>query len=61
MENQTLMDIIRDGLKRKHSPGEGNTDFVDAIYSLFKEYCEDYKSEWERLDENEEIYHGNHA
>jgi hypothetical protein len=60
MENQTLMDIIRDGLKRKHSPGEGNTDFVDAIYSLFKEYCEDYKSEWERLDENEEIYHGNH-
>lgn len=56
----SVMDTIREGLKKPHKPGESDTAFVDAIYTLFKEYCDDYKDEWERIDDNIRMYHGNH-
>ena len=58
---KTLMEKIREGLLVTHAPGEENRDFVDAVYELFKEYVDDYKTtEWPRLDENYNVYTGNH-
>jgi len=59
-EDKTTMQIIREGLLVPHKPGDADTDFVDAITSLFKEFADDYEEEWERIDDNEEIYQGNH-
>ena len=58
---KTQMEIIREGLFQKHEPGEQDTRFADAIYSLFREYTNDYyREEWDRIDDNERIYQGNH-
>lgn len=55
------MQKIIDGIKVKHPAGEVNTEFVDAIYSLFDEYRDIYKrTEWPRIDSCEEMYRGNH-
>lgn len=55
------MQKIQDGIKRKHPAGEENTEFVDAVYSLFDEFRDIYQQkEWPRIDGCEEIYRGNH-
>lgn len=55
------MEIIRQGLFKKHPAGETDTSFSDAIYGLFREYCNlYYEKEWERIDENEKFYQGKH-
>lgn len=59
-DEKTLMQKIREGLLVPHKPGEEDTEFVDAINALFKEFADDYEEEWERIDDNEEIYQGNH-
>ena len=58
--DKTTMEIIREGLLVAHAPGEPDTTFTDAIYSLFKEFSKDYKDEWDRIDDNENIYRGKH-
>lgn len=56
----TRMEIIREGLFKEHPAGEKDK-FAEAILDLFREYTKDYyKEEWERIDDNERIYHGNH-
>ena len=30
------------------------------MYGLFREYATEYKTEWERIDDNERIYQGDH-
>lgn len=59
-EDRTTMQVIREGLLVNHKPGEADTTFIDAIYELFKEYAKDYVDEWDRLDDNEQIYQGKH-
>lgn len=55
------MEIIRQGLFKKHPAGETDTSFSDAIYGLFREYCNlYYEKEWDRIDENEKFYQGKH-
>lgn len=58
--DKTTMEIIREGLLETHKPGEADTTFIDAIYALFKEFSKDYVDEWDRIDDNEKIYRGNH-
>lgn len=57
----SIMETIREGLKRKPRPGDTNSEFVDAVYSLFDEFKKDYQvQEWPRLDECETMYRGDH-
>ena len=58
--NKSIMENIRDGLFKAHRPDDHDTSFVDSVYSLFREYMNDYDLEWQRLDDNERMYHGNH-
>lgn len=51
---------IRDGLFKKHKAGDYDTDFVDAIYALFDKFAARYTDEWQRLEDNESVYHGDH-
>lgn len=58
---KTLMEIIREGLLMSHAPGEADRGFADAVCELFKEYADDYRTtEWPRIDENYNMYAGNH-
>lgn len=54
------MEIIRRGITEKHTAGEASQEFADAIYTLFREFSTEYKTEWDRIDDNERIYQGNH-
>lgn len=56
----SLMETIRDGIQQAHKAGNESDLFVSAIYQLFKEFSDDYKQEWLRLDENERMYRGDH-
>ena len=55
-----LMERIEQGIKKKHSPTESDTDFVDAVYELFDEFKDSYTEEWTRIDDNEKMYRGDH-
>lgn len=57
---KTRMQIIREGLRVEHQPGSLDSDFVDAIYGLLDEYSRQYRDEFDRLDDNERIYNGDH-
>ena len=57
---KTLMQTIRDGLKEKHGPRDEQSPFASAVYRLFREYADAYRTEWERIDDNEQIYQGDH-
>ena len=59
-EEKTIMQKIREGILVPHKPGDTDKEFADAINELFKEFADDYEDEWERIDDNEEIYQGNH-
>lgn len=54
------MKEIYDGLKKAHSPGEGDKTFSGAVYSLYKEFREAYEKEWDRLATCEKMYQGKH-
>lgn len=60
MDNgMTAMQNIRALLKSK-SPVGVESPLANSILELFKEFSESYKDEWERIDDNERIYQGNH-
>ncbi|MEL7610844.1 MAG: hypothetical protein AAGU74_15230 [Bacillota bacterium] len=40
--------------------GGGDEDFASQVYGLFEEYRSAYASEWQRLENNEKIYRGDH-
>ena len=57
----SIMETIREGLKRRPRPGDVNAEFVEAVYSLFDEFKQDYQhTEWPRLDDCETMYRGDH-
>jgi len=60
LTGKTLMQTIRDGLKEKHRPRDDRSPFAEAVYGLFREYATAYRTEWERIDDNERIYQGDH-
>ena len=60
MAEQDTMTTIYEGLSIKPSPGDSASDLVSAIQSLYDEYKTAYKDEWDRLTENEKMYHGDH-
>ena len=51
---------IRDGLYKNHKAGGYDTEFVDAIYELFDKFAAHYLEEWQRLEDNEKVYKGDH-
>jgi len=57
---KSVMQTIREGLTVPHRPGDADTSFADAIYELFAEFKDDFSDEWERIDDNEQMYKGNH-
>lgn len=58
--NKDTMTTIYEGLSTTPSPGSGAEEFVGAIQSIYNEYKQAYESEWNRLTENEKVYHGDH-
>lgn len=61
MDNgMTAMQTIRALLKTSTPAGTVESPLANAILELFKEYSEAYKTEWERIDDNERIYQGDH-
>ena len=60
-DKKTTMQIIREGLKMKHVPGHDDSkEFINAIYGLMDEYAEFYRPEFDRIDDNEDVYRGKH-
>lgn len=57
---KTLMEKIREGLFKEHSPDEQDRSFVDSVYTLFREFMDEHREEWIRLDDNDRMYHGDH-
>jgi len=57
---KSIMEKIREGLTKKHRPDDQDKSFVDSVYALFREFMDDYRTEWTRLDDNERMYHGDH-
>lgn len=58
--SKDTMTTIYEGLSIAPSPGENASEFVSAIQTLYDEYKTAYSSEWDRLTENEKVYHGDH-
>jgi len=56
----TTMETIRRGLKMKVKIGAEDNKLANAVQSLFREFVADYRQEWERIDDNERIYQGDH-
>ena len=55
----STMEKIRKGLKQRHP--RPKDEFVEAVYSLYKEFRDAYsKQEWPRLDACERMYQGDH-
>lgn len=58
---KSRMAVIREGLFKPHKAGDESDNFAGAVLALFKEFTDDYyRTEWERIDDNERIYQGNH-
>lgn len=56
---KTIEQRIRDGLFKNYKPNSyESNDFVNAIYELFDKFAARYTQEWERLEDNERVYHG---
>lgn len=54
----TALDKV--GLKRKEKQEPDARALVGRIYSLFEEYRSAYEAEWDRQEENERLYRGDH-
>lgn len=59
-ETKDTMSIIYEGLSIAPSPGDSASEFIGALQTLYDEYKTAYSSEWDRLTENEKVYHGDH-
>ena len=58
LNTKTVEQRIREGFFKKHRAGDVSDDFVAAIYELFSEFASYYTPEWNRLEDNERVYHG---
>lgn len=59
----SVMETIRDGFKRKLKfthRGDQSQEFASAVLSLYDEFHNSYTTEWERLNDDERVYLGDH-
>ena len=60
-ESSSPMEIIRSLIGTPHKPGSKEDErLVGAFMAIFREFAADYKTEWDRITDNEQMYSGDH-
>lgn len=59
-QNAGTMQTIRSLIGIKSKTPEESRRLVEAVTTLYREYAKDYRTEFERIDDNEKVYNGDH-